>query len=255
MYQVDYNSYRSIKAFNRRVRFLIIHYTAENFSDAVASLTGSSVSTHYLIPDPTDKSYISAGFRDLHIFNMVDENDRAWHAGSSYWAGRNNLNDTSIGIEIVNLATDNGGIFTFPPYNSGQIEAVTQLARNIIQRYPDISPVNIVGHSDIAPGRKSDPGANFPWQELYHNGVGAWYDDATRRKYQGNFKCALPDKEEVLQKLNRYGYDISGAASDEGYVDLIRTFQLHFRQSNYDGALDSETAAIIYALVEKYNPE
>lgn len=252
MYQVDYNSYRSVKGFNRRVRFLILHYTAEDFSHSVTSLTGSSVSIHYLIPDPEDETYLAAGFSDLRIFNMVDENERAWHAGLSVWANRNNLNDTSLGIEIVNVATDNNGQFSFPAYHPQQIDAVKQLALNIIQRYPDIAPENILGHSDIAPGRKSDPGASFPWYELYKAGIGAWYDDATRTQYQTRFNCTLPEKNDVISKLHQYGYDISGATSDTGYTGLIRAFQLHFRQRLYDGVLDSETAAILYALVKKY---
>lgn len=158
MYSIDYNSYRSVKSFNRRVRFLVMHYTAINFKASVAALTGSSVSAHYLIPDPSEKTYIDAGFNDMRIFNLVDENERSWHAGSSSWAGRTNLNDTAIGIEIVNLATDNNNVFVFPPYNPTQIAAIKELAANILQRYPDITPTNIVGHSDIAPGEKAIPG-------------------------------------------------------------------------------------------------
>lgn len=158
MYLIDYNSYRSVKGFSRRVRFLVMHYTAIDFKASVTALTGSSVSTHYLIPDPSEKTYIDAGFKDMRIFNLVDENERAWHAGVSSWSGRSNLNDTAIGIETVNLATENNNIFIFPPYNPEQIEAIKALATNILQRYPDITPTNVVGHSDIAPGRKSDPG-------------------------------------------------------------------------------------------------
>ncbi|WP_332065642.1 N-acetylmuramoyl-L-alanine amidase [Bartonella sp. CB189] len=312
MYQIDYNSYRSVKSFNRRVRFLVMHYTAINFKESVIALTGDKVSSHYLVPDPTDKTYIEAGFQDMRIFNLVDENERAWHAGVSSWAGRSNLNDTSIGIEIVNLATghsssseetyvesalkdvrmfnpvdidkpelqndivclaeddgmsgsvppiktvdvvtyDNEG-FVFPPYNPIQIDAVKELALNILQRYPDIMPVDVVGHSDIAVGRKSDPGAAFPWKELYEAGVGAWYDDSLKDYYQEEFSKIFPDTMDVLGKLGCYGYDISIACTESGYKNLIRAFQLHFRQENYDGILDVETAAIIYALVDKYFP-
>lgn len=254
MYQIDYNSYRSAKGFNRRVRFLVLHYTAMNFQVSIAALTGSSVSAHYLIPDPADKSYIEAGFNDMRIFNLVDENERAWHAGVSSWAKRTNLNDTAIGIETVNLATDNNGVFTFPPYSPMQIDAIQELAKNILQRYPDITPTNVVGHSDIAPGRKSDPGAAFPWKKLYDAGVGAWYDDAVKQYYQAKFCKHLPSKMDIIAKLARYGYDTSASGIESGYKHLIRAFQLHFRQKNYDGILDSETAAILYALVDKYFP-
>lgn len=254
MYQIDYNSYRSVKGFNRRVRFLVMHYTAINFKASITALTGSSVSAHYLVPDPSENTYVDAGFKDLRIFNLVDENDRAWHAGVSSWAGRSNLNDTAIGIETVNLATDNNGVFEFPPYNPTQIEAIKELASNIIQRYPEITPTHVVGHSDIAPGRKSDPGAAFPWKELYDAGIGAWYEEFTMQQYQVQFGTGLPVKADIVAKLKRYGYDTSSAGTEIGYRDLIRAFQLHFRQNKYDGVLDIETAAIIYALLEKYFP-
>lgn len=256
MYKIDYNSYRSVVSFNRRVRFLVMHYTAENFEKSVLSLTGRSTSVHYLVPDPSEKTYINAGFKDMRIFNLVDESERAWHAGVSQWSGRTNLNDTSIGIEIVNLATDNGGVFTFPSYNPTQVDAVKELALNILQRYPDISPVNVVGHSDIAPGRKSDPGAAFPWKELYEAGVGAWYEEKTKLAYESKLinSKMLPDELDAKAKLKKYGYDTSGAGTAQGFKNLIRAFQLHFRPKKYDGVLDNETWAILSSLVDKYFP-
>lgn len=249
---IDFNSYRSVEGFNQRVRFLIMHYTAIDFIGSVRALTGPSASTHYLIPDPADKTYVEAGFNDMRVFNLVDEKERAWHAGVSAWAGRTNLNDSSIGIEIVNLATDNDGIFIFPPYNAAQIEAVIALATNIIQRYPEITPTNVIGHSDIAPGRKSDPGSAFPWKQLYAAGVGAWFDEETKEKFSEKFHDALPEKDEIIGMLKKYGYDTSEAKNEENYTQLIRAFQLHFRPCNYSGRLDVETAAILYALIEKY---
>lgn len=253
MYSIDYNSYRSVKSFNRRVRFLVMHYTAADFRTSVDALTGNSVSAHYLVPDPSDQTYISAGFNDMRIFNLVDENERSWHAGVSEWADRNNLNDTAIGIETVNLATDDGGKFVFPPFHPQQIEAIIELSKNIVQRYPDISPVNIVGHSDIAPGRKSDPGAAFPWEELYKAGIGAWPDANIVDKYTRKFTSqGIPGQGIILNLLNKYGYSVKTANTDAGFKALLRAFQLHFRQNKYDGNLDIETAAILAALVEKY---
>ncbi|CBI76490.1 N-acetylmuramoyl-L-alanine amidase amiD precursor [Bartonella clarridgeiae 73] len=258
MYKIDYNSYRNVKGFNSRVRFLVMHYTAANFKSSVTTLTGPSVSAHYLVPDPSEKTYIEAGFKDMHIFNLVDENERAWHAGVSSWAGRSNLNDTAIGIEIINLASNNNGQLIFPPFHPKQVDAIKELAFNILQRYPSITPTNVVGHNDISPGRKVDPGAAFPWKELYDAGIGAWYDVAKKDNYEKEFSKNPSSfekaKKEVVSKLKKYGYDTSGADTGNGYKNLIMAFQLHFRQNNYNGVLDIETAAIIYALVEKYFP-
>jgi N-acetylmuramoyl-L-alanine amidase len=254
MYNIDYNSYRAVKSYNQRVHFLVMHYTALNFQGSINALTGSLVSAHYLVPEPTDQTYINAGFKDMRIFNLVNEHERSWHAGVSEWAGRIGLNDTSIGIEIVNEATVQGGNFIFPPYNPIQIEAVKELAANILLRYPDITPVNVIGHSDISPGRKSDPGAAFPWKALYDAGIGAWYDEATKLRYQQQFDQALPARDDVIGNLRRYGYGTSNATTESGYLTLLRALQLHFRPQKYDGILDSETAAILYALVDKYFP-
>ncbi|GEK16172.1 N-acetylmuramoyl-L-alanine amidase [Aliivibrio fischeri] len=254
MYKIDYNSYRSVKGFNRRIRFLVMHYTAADFSSSVKFLAGDGgVSAHYLVPDPTEKTYINSGFKDMRIFNLVDEGDRAWHAGISSWQGRSSLNDTSIGIEIVYLAKYEHGEFVFPLFKQEQIEAVKILALNIIQRYPDILPINVIGHSDIAVGRKSDPGPLFPWFELYQCGVGAWYDDETKNEYYNRFcKEGIPTHEDIISKMKTYGYDISSANTDDGYQKLVRAFQLHFRQKKYDGRMDNETAAILFSLVDKY---
>lgn len=252
--KIDYNSYRTVGAFNKRARFLILHYTALDFRASVEALTGNRVSAHYLVPDPHDASYIAAGFTDMRVFNLVDEVDRAWHAGLSNWAGRSGLNDTAIGIEIVNQATDDNGTFHFPPYPDEQIDALIELCRNILLRYPDITPRNVVGHSDIAIGRKSDPGAAFPWKKLHDHGIGAWYDDCAKSRFECRFAKRLPKREDVVEKLKAFGYDTSGAADATVYKNTLRALQLHFRPSNYDGKLDAETAAILYALVERYVP-
>lgn len=250
---IDYNSYRAVKNFNARVRFVVIHYTAANFQRSVGLLTGGQASAHYLIPDPSDPTYLSSGNREMKIFSLVDEKERAWHAGVSSWRGRTNLNDTAIGIEIVNQATDDGhGKFTFPPFHPQQIAAVKALTASIIQRYPDVSPPNIVGHSDIAPGRKSDPGPAFPWKTLFSAGIGAWYDEEIKEKYLCQFRRQMPERHEILGKLKAYGYSTEGASTAEGFSSLIRAFQLHFRPENYSGVADAETIATLYALAEKY---
>lgn len=252
MFTIDYNAYRTLKPYGKRVRFLVLHYTALDFAGSVKALTTGAASAHYLIPDPTDPSYRAAGFKGQKIFNLVAEEDRAWHAGVSQWAGRSGLNDTSIGIEIVNQATDVDGVFTFPDYQASQIRALKQLARNILQRYPDMTPKNVVAHSDIAVGRKSDPGPKLPWKDLAEAGIGAWYDEAVKGKYHQQFSDGMPGREQVIQAFSRYGYGVETPASDVFFSNLVRAFQLHFRPENYDGVLDAETCAILYALNEKY---
>lgn len=255
MKPIKYNTHRATKSFNSRIRFLIFHYTAGNFSSSITTLTGPNVSAHYLVPFITDPSYITAGYTEQEVFNLVDESQRAWHAGASQWSNRNSLNDTSIGIEIVNLATFNEGVFNFPPYHPEQICAIEKLALNILERYPDISPTQVLGHADIAIGRKSDPGPEFPWQALYLKGVGAWFDEATRDSLLEHYnQTGIPDRTELLKLFKTYGYDVAGAATEQGYTQLVRAFQLHFRPQTYDGIMDAETAARLAALVRKYFP-
>ena len=252
MFVIDYNTYRTVQAFNTRVRFLVFHYTALDFSTSIKALTGKAVSAHYLIPNPSDPSYLDAGFKELKIFNLVDEQARAWHAGVSDWRGRNNLNDTSIGIEIVNQASEKDGIFTFPEYQPQQIEAVIALAKNIIQRYPEIIPAHVIGHSDINFINKSDPGPRFPWHQLYQNGIGIWYDEAQKREYLPQYQFQLMAREFILAILRGYGYKAPDDISEKNFQLLIRAFQMHFRPSNFDGKVDAETCAILAALQKKY---
>ncbi|NWB98837.1 N-acetylmuramoyl-L-alanine amidase [Pseudomonas gingeri] len=255
MKPISYNTYRSARSFNDRVRFLVLHYTAADFASSLAALTGPNVSSHYLVPDVTDPSYLRAGFNGQEVFNLVDEQKRAWHAGISAWGGRTQLNDTAIGIEIVNQASDNAGQFYFPPYEPRQIEALKQLSLNILARYPEITPTQVLGHSDIAWNRKSDPGAAFPWHDLYLSGIGAWFAEATRDQYQQQYlREGLPTRPTILASFKKYGYEVKGADTEVGFKQLVRAFQLHFRPSNYDGVLDGETAANLKALVAKYFP-
>lgn len=253
MFKINYNAYRSVASYSSRVRFLILHYTAANFRVSAATLTGASVSAHYLVPDPADPSYAEAGFGELQIFSLVDEKERAFHAGVSTWEQRNSLNDTAIGIEMVSLATDEGGVFTFPEYNLRQVDAVAQLAANIVQRYPDITPPRVLGHADVAFTRKSDPGPRFPWQELHRRGVGAWPDAAqTEARMQGFTRSGLPPRADIVAAFRRYGYGADDAISDAHYQALVRAFQMHFRPQRFDGLMDLETCSLLYALNDKY---
>jgi N-acetylmuramoyl-L-alanine amidase len=152
---------------DQRVRFLVIHYTAEDFHNALNTLTDEHVSAHYLIPaqPPLENGKPVA-------WQLVPENMRAWHAGASGWRGRTNLNDTSIGIELENKGYSTTLLGKkFYPFPPAQIDLLAELSKGIVARY-QIEPRNVVAHSDIAPQRKDDPGAFIP--VATDGGAGDW---------------------------------------------------------------------------------
>ncbi|MDI6633335.1 N-acetylmuramoyl-L-alanine amidase [Pantoea dispersa] len=231
-----------------RIKVVVIHYTAEDFPSSLATLTDRNVSAHYLIPQqPPQKNGTGV------IWQLVPENQLAWHAGPSFWRGATRINDTSIGIEIVNAGyrrTLTGR--QWQPFTAAQINALTALVRDISQRY-GISPENIVGHSDIAPQRKQDPGPLFPWQQLARQGLGAWPDAATVQRYLTNQPPDAPvEYAALLTALQRYGYDVAAAPTPQMQRKLIAAFQMHFRPRDYRGEADAETLAIARALLAKY---
>jgi N-acetylmuramoyl-L-alanine amidase len=252
MLTIDFNSFHATSGYGKRIRFLIMHYTAANFAGSVNALTRGQASAHYLVPATADPSYSAAGFSGQRIFSLVEEQDRAWHAGVSHWAGRDNLNDTALGIEIVNLASEpTPGQFIFPDFEQSQIDAVRELASNILMRYPDITPKNVMGHADVAYLRKSDPGPKFPWQALAESGIGAWYEEARKQAFVQQFDSqGLPPRPEIETAFKKYGY--ARPLNDAAYKALTRAFQMHFRPRDYSGAMDVETCAILYALNTRY---
>ncbi len=262
-------SYMQSKNHSQRIKFLVMHYTAIDYHKSVKALVDEGgLSSHYLIPERNDPSYKDG---DLKVIQLVEESDRAWHAGNSYWQGRKDLNDQSIGIEIVNVPhcmRDTGSVNAqkrenapdrlciFPDYDPKQIELLIALSKDILKRNPDISPTAVVGHSDIAPTRKNDPGPRFPWYQLYLAGVGAWYDNETLQKYWELFNHSPLSIGLMQHALTRYGYDITETGIVDGAtVDTLSAFQMHFLPWSVSGKLDSKTAAILFALIEKYFPE
>ena len=203
------------------------------------------------------------GERGEYFYQLVDENKRAYHAGVSAWRADKNLNDTSIGIEIVNTGytTDASGKRVFAPFDEAQIRKVAALVKDIVNRY-QIPATNILAHSDIAPTRKQDPGPLFPWKRLYDEyQIGMWYDEAAKQSfYDLAVSTDFPSKyndstfifnvQTQLQKFG-YGLDLSGKW-DDATKKTIEAFQYHFRPQNYDGILDPETFAILQALIQKY---
>jgi len=234
---------------DQRIRFLVLHYTAEDFHSSLKTLTDEHVSAHYLVP-----AHPPAENGKYVVWQLVPESQRAWHAGASYWRGRTSLNDTSIGIEIVNKGYQQGMLGKiWVPYTPQQIELVTALSKDIVQRYA-IAPQNVVGHMDIAPQRKLDPGPLFPWRQLAEQGIGAWPDQNRVDYYlAGRAKTAPVDVLTLQKKLAAYGYDIAPSGSnDSASRNAIAAFQMHFRPANYLGEPDAETEATVDALIEKY---
>lgn len=238
---IDRTTYRAA-CFNERVKFLVLHYTERDLEISLKLLLGSEVSSHYLVSDTNPN----------HIFQLVDESKRAWHAGISSWQGHQKLNDTSIGIEIVHLGyTQNTqGEITWHPYASDQIESVIALCQDIIARY-DIDPTCVIGHSDAAPGRKQDLGPLFPWKQLYDNNIGAWYDQDTVNALIA--KVDMSNVKLIQEQFSKYGYVLQPTGViDQQTTNVIVSFQMHFRPKNFSGVLDVETVAILQALLQKY---
>ena len=275
--------------YNSRVSLVVIHHTTENFEDSLRVLTRRSrnpVSSHYLIPEPDDPTYRK---RKLRVYQLVPETHRAWHAGDSYWGGRTSINDQSIGIELVNQARCHRGalaiaesgsadeaaggevpvdeataiadlapasICFYPDFAEGQFDLLVNLLRDIVRRHPSIRPTHIVGHADVAPERKIDPGPRFPWQRLYRAGFGAWYDDDTVLRYWERFRLRPLPLVNVQRALAAYGYRIEVTGElDVQTRNVLRAFQMHFRPSEPYGTVTAATVATLFALIEKYYPE
>lgn len=231
-----------------RVKILVIHYTAGDFDSSLETLLGQQVSAHYLVPE-----YPPVHRGKPMVWQLVPENDVAWHAGISYWRGTTHINDTSVGIELENKGwTLEHGRKQFWPFSPLQIKVLIPLAKDIIQRY-HIAPWNVVAHSDIAPQRKDDPGPCFPWEALANAGIGAWPDPSRVAFYLAGRPDAQPvDSGQLLGLLSQYGYEVTPQMTPAQQQRVISVFQMHFRPARYDGVADAQTEAIARALLEKY---
>ncbi len=245
-YQLD--TRHQAQAAYPRIKVLVIHYTADDFDASLATLTDKHVSSHYLIParPPLHKG-------KPRIWQLVPEQDLAWHAGVSFWRGATRINDTSIGIELENRGWQKiAGSKRFTPFEPQQIAALVPLAKNIIYSY-NILPQNVVAHSDIAPQRKDDPGPLFPWQALAQQGIGAWPDEKRVAFYLNGREPATPvDPAQLLDLLSRYGYEVKPEMTPAQKKRVIVAFQMHFRPARWDGVADAQSLAIAEALLEKY---
>jgi len=187
-----------------------------------------------VLTDPQRTLKVSAHYvlaEDGMLYRLVPEDRAAWHAGRSHWRGHEALNASSIGIEIVNL---HGDRHDYPPE---QIAALIELSREIIARHPAIVARNVVGHSDIAPERKIDPGLRFPWQALAAAGVGLW-PKAGAAAVEGD----------IQEALQRFGY---APANDVALTEIVKAFQRRFRPARVDGEADLETRALLGGLLDQ----
>jgi N-acetylmuramoyl-L-alanine amidase len=244
----DYSGARVVPSPNhnerkRAIDMIVLHYTEQSSEDALARLCdpehSSPVSSHYLVHE------------DGRIDQLVPEARRAWHAGLSSWEGETDNNSRSIGIEIVNP----GHPFGYPDYPDAQIDAVIALCREIVARH-HIRATRVLAHSDIAPGRKIDPGEKFPWARLAVAGVGLWVEPAA---IHAGTVLKLGDRgdtvAELQRALGRYGYGANVThLYDEATRDIVTAFQRHFRPARVDGVADYSTVATLHRLLTASGP-
>jgi N-acetylmuramoyl-L-alanine amidase len=221
-----------------KLDMILLHYTGmPNAEDAVAKLCtrGTEVSAHYVVME------------DGYVIQCVPEARRAWHAGAAMWEGESDINSRSIGIEIANPGHDRG----YPDFPRRQIAAVTALCRSIMTRHR-IPAWRVLGHSDVAPARKQDPGEKFPWRLLSESGIGLWVNPAPITEGGAVFVLgeSAPAIREIQELLGRYGYDIAVSGSyDPATRDVIAAFQRHFRPARVDGVADASTITTLRALL------
>ena len=215
---------------------IILHYTGmQTGPEALARLRDpeAKVSSHYLIEE------------DGRIFSLVAEERRAWHAGLSFWKGETDINGRSIGIEIVNP----GHEFGYRQFPSPQISALIELLAEIRSRW-DIPDERILGHSDVAPSRKTDPGELFPWSELADAGHGLFADVSASPGAGLTIGDDGPGVFLLQAGLTRLGFDLPPSGQfDEATACVVTAFQRHWRPDQVDGVADGETRARLVALL------
>jgi N-acetylmuramoyl-L-alanine amidase len=215
---------------------IVLHYTGMQTGEAaIARLRDpeAKVSAHYVVEE------------DGRLFRLVPEERRAWHAGKSFWAGETNINAVSIGVEIVNP----GHEFGYRPFPEAQIATVLALLEDIRERWT-VPDGRIIGHSDVAPARKEDPGELFPWKRLAEAGHGVWAEPAPAPGPPLTVGDEGPGVLAMQGALRRLGYDATptGRFSAEDAV-IVTAFQRHWRQDRVDGVADGETRARLVAVL------
>jgi N-acetylmuramoyl-L-alanine amidase len=215
------------------IDMLVLHYTG--MMSAAAALArlcdpGAEVSAHYLVDE--------FGL----VYRLVPEDRRAWHAGVAFWAGERDVNGRSIGIELANPGHELG----YRDFPAAQMTALVELARGIVTRHP-IPPHRVLGHSDVAPRRKIDPGEKFDWRWLAGQGIG-WWPEAPAPIV----KSAIADVAAMQRALAAFGYEVAlTGIEDEQTATVVSAFQRHFRPARVDGVADAETAAVAARLLNR----
>ena len=223
------------------IKFVVFHYTGmKSEKKAIDKLLdqNSKVSCHYLIKNNGD------------IIKMVPENYQAWHAGISSWKKYKSLNKNSIGIEITNP----GHEFKYKKFSKNQIFSLIKLTKYLVKKFR-ISPESILGHSDIAPDRKLDPGEKFPWAFLSKNKIGIWHDlNQNKVKNERGLSISNPFKLKFINNLFKIGYPRSSKINKNKYNKIITfAFQRRFRQELVNGKIDKECLLISENLIKKLN--
>ena len=222
---------------SRSPDMIVLHYTGmPDVEGAIARLctAGTDVSAHYIV------------LEDGRIIQSVPEAKRAWHAGVASWAGEEDINSCSIGVEIINRGHDWG----YPEFPLRQVAAVIALCRGIILRRKILSH-RVLGHSDVAPARKKDPGEKFPWHSLANSGVGQWVQPAPIVRGETLKLGAIGDDVGNMQEaLARYGYAVAVSGKyDAATMEVVTAFQRHFRPERIDGVADHSTLTTLHALL------
>jgi N-acetylmuramoyl-L-alanine amidase len=201
---------------------LILHYTGMSTAEAALDRLcdpASEVSAHYLVEE------------DGTAWHLVPDDRRAWHAGRAFWAGETDINSRSIGIELANPGHEHG----YRPFPDAQMTALEQLCQDVLSRFPIRSHL-VLGHADIAPGRKLDPGELFDWQRLAAAGVGLWPEA------DGGPAGMLAESGDFAADMRRYGYENDS-------VEAVAAFQRHFRPAAVTGIADMETRGRLRNLI------
>ena len=232
-------NFNSKKRPNKQIRFIVLHYTGMRSENAaINKLTNiqSQVASHYLIT------------RNGKIINLVPDLYIAWHAGISSWKTLNSLNKNSIGIEITNP----GHQFGYKKFSKNQINSLINLSKFLIKKYK-INKRNILGHSDIAPDRKKDPGEKFPWEYLAKKNISIWHNlDKQKLRKLRKKKCNKIMKNLFLNNLFSIGYAKRGKNNVEKsryHIFVVKAFQRRFRPELINGKIDQECLLISQNLI------